>query len=106
YAPRFGLAWVVPGQKETVVRAAYGIFLNQWAYSVQQAFARNLPFFLVKNINTAADALVPSERTRTILASNALGSVGGNTMDYDYRTEYTGTWTLSVQKTLTTNMIL
>ena len=98
YAPRFGLAWTIPGMNETVVRAGYGIFLNQWAYSVQQAFARNLPFFVVKNINTPADAQFPSQRTSTILTSNAVGTLGGNTMDYGYRTEYTGTWTVGVQR--------
>src|SRR5262245_47216758 len=103
YAPRFGLAWTIPGIRETVVRAGYGIFLNQWAYSVQQAFARNLPFFVVKNVNTPADAFVPTLRTGSILTATTLGSLGGNTMDYNYRTEYTETWTLSVQHQLTAN---
>ena len=103
YAPRFGLAWTIPGIRETVVRAGYGIFLNQWAYSVQQAFARNLPFFVVKNVNTPADAFVPTLRTGSILTATTLGSLGGNTMDYDYRTEYTETWTLSFQHQLTAN---
>ncbi len=98
YAPRFGLAWTLPGTSETVIRAGYGIFLNQWAYSVQQAFARNLPFFLVKSVDTASDVAVPALRTRDILTSSSLGSIGGNTMDYNYRTEYTGTWTLGVQR--------
>jgi hypothetical protein len=106
YAPRFGLAWTVPGRRETVIRAGYGIFLNQWAYSVQQAFARNLPFFVVKNVSTPADALMPSWRTGNILTATSLGSLGGNTMDYDYRTEYTGTWTLSVQHQLTPSTVI
>jgi hypothetical protein len=97
-APRFGLALTLPGHRTTVVRAGYGIFLNQWAYSVQQAFARNLPFFLLKNVNTPADALIPTLRTSDILTSTALGSTSGNTMDHDYRSEYTQTWTLSVQR--------
>src|SRR5262249_18307222 len=100
YAPRLGLAWTVPGAKETVVRAGYGVFLNQWAYSVQQAFARNLPFFVVKNVNTPADALLPTLRTNGILTPNAIGTIGGNTMDYGYRTEYTHTWTLGAQREL------
>ena len=106
YAPRLGLAWTTPFRHETVVRAGYGIFLNQWAYSVQQAFARNLPFFLVKNINTPADAAIPSMRTHDILTSSTLGSIGGNTMDYGYRTEYTGTWTLSIQTALSDSTML
>jgi len=100
YAPRFGLAWTIPGQRQTVVRAGYGIFLNQWAYSVQQAFARNLPFFVAKSVNTAVDAFVPTLKTNSILASTSSGSIAGSTMDYNYRTEYTETWTLSVQRQL------
>jgi carboxypeptidase family protein len=103
YAPRFGLAWTIPGIRETVVRAGYGIFLNQWAYSVQQAFARNMPFFVVKNVNTPADAFTPTMNTGNILTATTLGSLGGNTMDYDYRTEYTETWTLSFQHQLTSS---
>lgn len=101
YAPRFGLAWRLPGKSETVVRAGFGIYLNQWAYSVQQALARNLPFFLVKSINTAADARIPSLQTGDILTSNANGSIGGNNMDHDYRIEYNEAWSLSVQRLLT-----
>ena len=37
-APRVGFAYRPPHLGETVVRGAFGIFLNQWAYSVQQAF--------------------------------------------------------------------
>jgi hypothetical protein len=106
YAPRFGLAWTLPGKRTTVVRAGYGIFLNQWAYSVQQAFARNLPFFLLKNVNTPADALIPTQRTADILTSTSLGNISGNTMDYGYRTEYTGTWTLAVQRQLSASTVV
>ena len=35
--------------------AGAGVFLNQWAYSVQQAFAQALPFFFAKSVNAAAD---------------------------------------------------
>ena len=34
----------VSQRRSRCVRGGYGIFLNQWAYSVQTAFARNLPF--------------------------------------------------------------
>src|SRR5262249_4346134 len=106
YAPRIGLAWSLPGQQNTVLRAGYGGFLNQWAYSVQQAFARNLPFFVLKNVNTPADALIPTGRTKDILTSAELGSMSGNTMDHDYRTEYTQTWTLSLQRQLTPSTVV
>ncbi|PYP88398.1 MAG: hypothetical protein DMF61_07345 [Blastocatellia bacterium AA13] len=106
FAPRLGLAWKLPGKSETVVRAGFGVFLNQWAYSVQQALARNLPFFIVKSINTAADARNPAFTTENILTSNALGTVGGNNMDHDYRIEYNEAWTLSIQGLLTTNTLI
>ena len=41
-APRTGFALSFDRDR-AVVRGGYGIFLNQWAYSVQTAFARNLP---------------------------------------------------------------
>jgi carboxypeptidase family protein len=105
-APRLGVAWQAPGKHDTVVRAGFGIYLNQWAYSVQQALARNLPFFLVKSVNIAADALSPIATTADILAADANGSIGGNNMDHDYRIEYNAAWSLSIQHQLTpTTMI-
>src|SRR5262249_17076506 len=41
-APRTGFALSLANER-AVIRGGYGIFLNQWAYSVQTAFARNLP---------------------------------------------------------------
>src|SRR6185295_12883773 len=35
FAPRLGFAWKIPGASQSVVRAGFGIYLNQWAYSVQ-----------------------------------------------------------------------
>jgi hypothetical protein len=101
FAPRFGIAWKVPGKSETTVRAGFGIYLNQAAYSVQQALARNLPFFLAKSISTASDALIPSLNTENILTSTAIGTIGGNDMDHGFRVEYNEAWSLSVQHLLT-----
>src|SRR6201988_5227262 len=100
-APRFGISWRLPGKSETVLRGGYGIYLNQWAYSVQQALARNLPFFLMKNINVASDTAVPTLSTQNILTSNAIGSIGGNNVDHDFSIEYAGTFSLRVQPMLT-----
>ena len=100
-APRFGLSWRLPGKSETVFRGGYGIYLNQWAYSVQQALARNLPFFLLKNINVASDTAVPTLNTQDILTSNAIGNIGGNNVDFDFSIEYAATVTLSLQHMLT-----
>ena len=106
FAPRLGLAWRVPGRSQLVLRAGYGIFLNQWAYSVQQNLARNLPFFFLKEINTSLDAPLPPFTTATVLAEDVAGSVSGNNVDHDFRTEYTQTWTLGLQRLLSQTTLL
>jgi len=105
-APRIGMAWSIPGRRDTVVTAGFGVFLNQWAYSVQQSLAQTLPFFFAKSINAAADATTPPFRTDTVLLAGANGSVGGSTMNHDYRTEYARNWTASVQRQLASNTTL
>jgi hypothetical protein len=105
-APRFGFSWRLPGKSDTVLRGGYGIYLNQWAYSVQQALARNLPFFLLKNISVAADTATPAFTTQTILGSNAIGTIGGNNVDHDYRIEYAATVNLSLQHQLSPTTVI
>ena len=95
-APRVGFA-LTGKDARMVIRGGYGIFLNQWAYSVQTAFARNLPFFSTKQIDVPSDVRVPSLNTATILTSNATGTVGANIMDHDYNVEYSQTWSGGVQ---------
>ncbi len=97
FAPRLGFAWLADDDGSTVVRGGYGIFLNQWAYSVQTAFARNLPFFFLKQVDVPAGQFVPTWDTRSILAADPTGSVGGSIMDYDFQVEYTQTWSGGVQ---------
>ena len=63
-APRTGFALSFAGDR-AVLRGGYGIFLNQWAYSVQTAFARNLPFFYTKQIDVPASQRVPASTPRT-----------------------------------------
>jgi hypothetical protein len=98
-APRAGFA-LTGNDSRTVVRGGYGVFLNQWAYSVQTAFARNLPFFFTKQIDVPLDARVPTLSTRDILTSDATGTIGGSIMDYDYAVEYSQTWSGGVQHEL------
>jgi hypothetical protein len=95
-APRTGFALALHDQR-AVIRGGYGIFLNQWAYSVQTAFARNLPFFYTKQIDVPSDVRVPTLQTRDILTSTATGTVGGSIMDHDYNVEYSQTWSGGLQ---------
>jgi hypothetical protein len=106
FAPRVGLAWSVGPDAKTVVNAGFGVFLNQWAYSVQQSLAQTLPFFFAKTVNAAADALQPTATTETMLLAPANGAVGGNTMNHDFRTEYAKNATLGVQRELTPTLAL
>ena len=95
-APRVGFA-LARDDSRMVLRGGYGIFLNQWAYSVQTAFARNLPYFYAKQIDVPVDVRTPTQNTATILTSNATGTVGANIMDYDYNVEYSQTWSGGIQ---------
>jgi hypothetical protein len=98
-APRAGFALALDDAR-AVVRGGYGIFLNQWAYSVQTAFARNLPYFFTKQVDVPSDVRVPSLRTQDILTNNATGTVGGSIMDYAYSVEYSQTWSGGLQYAL------
>ena len=98
FAPRLGFALTPDDDGRTVIRGGYGIFLNQWAYSVQTAFARNLPFFFLKQVDVPAGQFVPTFDTRGILDADPTGSIGGAIMDYDFQVEYTQTWSGGVQR--------
>jgi hypothetical protein len=101
FAPRVGMAWSLGQRADTVVNAGFGVFLNQWAYSVQQALAQTLPFFFAKSVDAPADALQPTYTTQTMLLAPADGTVGGSTMNHDYRTEYAKNLAVGIQRQLT-----
>jgi hypothetical protein len=106
FAPRLGMVWTIDKDARTIVNAGFGVFLNQWAYSVQQALAQTLPFFFAKTVNAPADALQPTLQTATALLTPADGSAGGNTMDWDFRTEYAKNYSVSVQRELTRSTVV
>ncbi|MEQ1947521.1 MAG: TonB-dependent receptor [Bryobacteraceae bacterium] len=103
-APRFGIAWSPGGSSKTVLRAGFGLFFNQWAYSVQTLLMQNLPFFFNKSVTTAADQLSPTLSTATMLLSPATGTISGGGMDQNYRSEYAESWTFSVQRLMPGNL--
>ena len=101
FSPRMGLAWRIPGSREMVVRAGFGIYTNQAAYSVLQNLAENMPFFLVKTVRNSAAA--PALTTENILAQSPTGAIGANGVNHDYRIEYNEVWNLGVQRAITAN---
>ena len=97
FAPRLGFALTLGDDAQTVVRGGYGIFLNQWAYSVQTSLTRNLPFFFLKQVDVPIEQQVPTLRTADILTADQIGSIGGAIMDHDFQVEYTQTWSGGIQ---------
>ncbi len=106
FAPRVGMVWSPGESGKTVINAGFGVFLNQWAYSVQQALAQTLPFFYTKTVTAAADALQPTLDTSTAFLAPATGTVGGSTMDWDFRTEYAKNYSFSLQRQVSPTTML
>ena len=95
-APRVGFA-LSSNDSRAVLRGGYGVYLNQWAYSVQTSFAKNLPFFFTKQVDVPIDVQVPTRQTQDILTSDATGTIGASIMDHDYAVEYSQTWSGGLQ---------
>jgi hypothetical protein len=68
--------------------------------------AESLPFFSAKTVNAAADAIQPTLRTPTVLLTPTTGTVGGNTMDWDFRTEYAKNYSIALQRELTRTTVV
>lgn len=105
-APRAGLAWRLPGDRlKTVVRAGFGIYPNQAAYSIVTNLAQNLPFFVTKTVNSATN-LSPSFTTENGLTANTVGTVGGNNLDHNFKIEYNEVWNFNLDRELSSNTML
>jgi hypothetical protein len=95
-SPRLGLAWSVPHTRQTVIRAGFGIYTNQAAYSVLQNLAENVPFFLVKTVSNPATA--PVYTMQNILSANPTGTIGANSVNHGFAIEYNEVWNFAVQR--------
>jgi hypothetical protein len=102
FSPRLGLAWRVPGSHAMVIRAGFGVYTNQAAYSILQNLAENMPFFLVKTVSNST--VTPTLTTENILAQNPTGAIGANGVNHDYRIEYNEVWNLAIQRAITPNV--
>ncbi len=95
----------MPGGWKTVVRAGYGIYPNQAAYSIVTNLAQNLPFFVTKTVNSAA-TLSPSFTTENGLTANTVGTAGGSNLDHDFKIEYNEVWNLNLERELNAGTML
>jgi hypothetical protein len=52
-------------------------------------------------VTAASDAIQPTQQTSTALLSTATGTIGGNTMNWDFQTEYAKNYSVSIQREIT-----
>jgi hypothetical protein len=97
-SPRAGVAW---NTHHAVIRAGFGIYGNQAAYSVLQNLAENMPFFLVKTVGNTAGT--PTYRTENILAFDPTGAIGANSVNHNFAIEYNEVWNFAIQRAISTN---
>lgn len=88
--PRVGFAWL-PFNDETVVRAAYGVYVDQPMTSIVTGLGGNPPL------------AVPLTFSGTIRLNNAIDVAGPAglapvSIDHDYRNAYVQSWNLNVQR--------
>ncbi|HEX3743836.1 MAG TPA: carboxypeptidase regulatory-like domain-containing protein [Bryobacteraceae bacterium] len=100
FSPRVGIAWQLPDSQQTVLRAGFGIYTNQAAYSVLQNLAENMPFFLLK---TVANGATPEYTTQDILSFNPTGVIGANGVSHNFAIEYNEVWNAALQQRLAAN---
>ena len=105
-APRAGFAWSPPGKLKSAVRAGFGIYPNQAAYSIVTNFAQNLPFFVTKTVSSSAAAAAPTFSTTNALATNSLGTTGANNLNHELQIEYNEVWNLNLERELTPTTML
>jgi hypothetical protein len=101
FSPRIGLAWQVPGMDGLVARAGFGLFTNQAAYSVLNALAQNIPFFLNKTVNNATGT--PTLTMNNILTANPNGAIAPNGVNHNFQIEYNEVWNATLEKALPGN---
>jgi hypothetical protein len=104
-APRAGLAWSIPGSLKTVIRAGFGIYPNQAAYSIVTNLAQNLPFFMTKTVNSTV-TLSPTFTTENALTANTVGTVGGNNLDHNFKIEYNEVWNFNLEREFRSSTLL
>jgi len=102
FSPRIGILWHSPGSRGALVRANFGVYTNQAAYSILQNLAENMPFFFTETV-TAPSAFNSNYSTEAILSPanyKVPGSIGANSVNHNFRVEYNEVWDLNIERSL------
>ncbi len=110
-APRIGFAWRPFGSNRWAIRSAYGIFYVYPDSNILLGLVRTPPFVLLQVINNDVPTRAAPTPPRN-LANYFLGqplvdpnaTPGISTGGTDYRTTYTQTWNLNIQREFAHNL--
>jgi hypothetical protein len=108
WAPRVGIAW--KPQKQTVVRAGYGINYNLAQYGIMiQNFAFQPPFAITATNSTNANGLIgssPLTITQGFPPASSSTVTNNFAVNPDYRLGYVQIWNLDLQRELPGGVVM
>ena len=112
-APRIGFAWRPFGSERWAIRSAYGIFYVYPDSNVLLGLVRTPPFVVLQVINndvpTRASPTPPRNLANYFLGQPLVdpkATPGISTGGSDYRTTYTQTWNLNIQREFSNHLAL
>lgn len=109
FAPRFGLAWDIFGNGETVLRSGIGVFYDRNFGNTLSNVAVNPPAFVRQTFG----GIIPF--SPNFVTSDPYDPIGGNEitllfvparhLDQNLRTAYSVSWNLGVERKITNNLV-
>jgi Carboxypeptidase regulatory-like domain len=105
FAPRIGFAWDVFGNQKTVLRSGYGVFYNDATKNLVILQSSVPPFF--QSIIVSSVGFTPAQASiHTVLIVPPGATPGLNPRDLNFRDGYVQQWNLTLQQSLTNNLVV